>query len=100
MTRIFLHLVFRNFDGSLTIYSGFLAAVALFMVGSGIWCLVSPESYVRYMTRGNWVHPPTGRFWMTMAAPRWTRISGALAIIVAVGFMAWVLLLSVPGHLY
>jgi len=100
MTRIFLHLVFRNFDGSLTIYSWFLAAVALFMVGSGIWCLVSPESYVRYMTRGNWVQPPTGRFWMTMASPRWTRISGALAIIVAVGFLVWVLLLSVPGHLY
>jgi hypothetical protein len=28
MTRIFLHLVFRNFDGNLTIYSWFLAAVA------------------------------------------------------------------------
>ncbi len=100
MTRIFLHLVFRNFDGSLTAYSWFLAAVAFFMGGAGIWCLVSPESYVRYMSRGRWSKPPTGNFWTTIASPRWTRISGALAIIAAVGFMAWVLLLSIPGQLY
>ena len=100
MTRIFLHLVFRNFDGSLTPYSWFFAAVALFMVESGIWCLVSPDSYVRYMTQSRWARPPSGQFWTTMSSPRWVRISGALAIIVAVGFMSWVLLLSVPGHLY
>jgi hypothetical protein len=100
VTRIFLHLVFRNFDGSLTTYSWFLAAVAVFMVGSGIWCLVSPESYVRYMSRGRRAQRPSGHFWMTMASARWTRIAGALAIILAVGFMGWVLLLSQPGQLY
>ena len=100
MTTIFLHLVFRNSDGSLTANSWFLAAVALFMVGSGIWCLVSPESYVRSISGGRRAQASSGHFWITMATPRWTRISGALAIILAVGFMVWVLLLSQPGHLY
>jgi hypothetical protein len=58
MDSIFLSLVFRNPDGSLTGYSWFFAVVALFMISSGIWCLVSPESYVRYTTRSRWVTRP------------------------------------------
>jgi hypothetical protein len=63
MDSIFLSLVFRNPDGSLTGYSWFLAVVALYMISSGIWCLMSPASYVRFMTRTRWVTPPSGPFW-------------------------------------
>jgi uncharacterized membrane protein HdeD (DUF308 family) len=100
MDSIFLSLVFRNSDGSLTGYSWFLAAVALFMISSGIWCVVSPESYVRYMTRSRWVTPPSGRFWSNMRSARWMRASGVLAIAVAVGFMTWVIFFTVAGRLY
>jgi uncharacterized membrane protein HdeD (DUF308 family) len=100
MDAIFLSLIFRNSDGSLTAYSWFLAVVALFMISSGIWCVVSPESYVRYMTRSRWVEPPSGRFWSTMRSPRWVRASGVLAIVAAVGFMTWALFFTVAGRLY
>lgn len=97
---VFLALVFRNPDGSLTFYTWFLAAVALFMIGSGIWSLISPTSYVRYTTQSRWVKPPTGKFWTTMSSPRWVRALGVLAIVVAVGFMTWVLFFAAPGVLY
>lgn len=100
MARIFLHLIFRNPDGTLTFFSWYFALVALFMVASGIWSLLSPQSYVRFMTRGRWVKPQSGRLWMVMASPRWVRITGAVAIVAAVCFMGWVVLFSVPGRLY
>ncbi|HEY8855398.1 MAG TPA: hypothetical protein VIN12_09055 [Candidatus Dormibacteraeota bacterium] len=100
MDSIFLSLVFRNPDGSLTGYSWFLAVVALYMISSGIWCLVSPASYVRFMTRTRWVTPPSGPFWSRMSSPGWVRASGVLAIAAAVGFMTWVLFFTVAGRLY
>lgn len=100
MTPIFLLLEFRDADGSFTFYTWFLGAVAMFMVGSGIWSVISPKSYVRYTTQGRWVKPATGHFWTTISAPRWVRTLGALAIVVAVGFMTWVLFFTAPGALY
>ena len=98
--RVFLHLIFRNPDGSFTFFSWYLAFVALFMVASGIWSLLSPQSYVRFMTQGRWAKPPSGQLWTTMSSPRWVRTVGLVAIAVTVGFMGWVLLFSVPGRLY
>lgn len=97
---VFLHLLFRNPDGSFTFFSWYIAYVALFMVASGIWSLLSPQSYVRIMTQGRWAKPPNGVLWATIASPRWVRAAGLLAIVAAVAFMGWVLLFSVPGRLY
>lgn len=97
--RILLHLVFRNADGSLTGFSWYFAAVALFMIGSGIWCLVSPQSYSRLM-RSRVFPPPGGRFWSAISTPLWVRVSGATAVVAALGFMTWVVFFSDPGRLY
>jgi hypothetical protein len=100
VTRLFLHIIFRNPDGSLTVYSRYLALVALFMIASGIWSLLSPHSYVRFTTQGRWVKPPSGPFWTIMSQPRSVRIVGTVAILVAVGFMGWVVFVYAPGRLY
>ncbi len=97
---VFLALVFRNPDGSLTFYTWFLGAVAVFMIGSGIWSLVSPTSYVRYPTQSRLVKPTTGQFWTTVSSPRWVRAIGVLAIVMAVGFMTWVLFFTARGVAY
>ena len=100
VARIFLHLIFRNPDGSLTLVSWYFVLLSLFMVAGGTWCLLSPQSYVRYVTQGRLVNPPKGLFGTLTTSPRWVRTSGAVAIVVAVCFMGWVVVFSTPGRLY
>ncbi len=91
---VFLHLIFRNPDGSLTDFSWYFAAVATFMVISGIWSLISPESYRRFSLGSK-------RAQASKLPPLWLlRTAGGVGIVAAVGFMGWAIFFSTPGKLY
>jgi hypothetical protein len=42
MASIFLKLIFRDPDGTFTLFSWFFGALALLMIAAGLWCVVAP----------------------------------------------------------
>lgn len=112
MAAIFLKLIFRYPDGTLTFFFWFFGALGLLMVAAGVWCLVAPESYARRMIRRRsrrllrWpsrsalepVPAPTGRFWASHLG--WVRLGGAVGIALGIAVIGWLVFFSVPGRLY
>ena len=106
---IFLAMMFRYADGSLTMAFWYAAALCTLMVGAGIWGLVAPKSFRvtyfnlyrnlgRFRTFGHRPETPTtGWGW---GSPTSIRLSSVLAIAVAGSFMAWVAFFTRPGVTY
>jgi hypothetical protein len=115
-TAVFLAMMFRNPDGSLTF--GFWSAVVLstLMIASGTWSLVAPSSFrtfyfnvlrsIRRLRLGRLATTkklsdagpsPIGWGW---SSPGLIQISGAVAVLLAIALMTWVILFTVPGRAY
>jgi hypothetical protein len=106
---IFLAMMFRYADGSLTLAFWYAAALSTLMIGAGIWGLVAPESFrVFYFNlyhglprtlghRQSSERTTTGWGWGSRTS---IRLSSVLAIAVAGTFMAWVAFFTRPGVTY
>jgi hypothetical protein len=106
---LFLAMMFRYADGSLTLAFWYAAALSTLMIGGGIWGLVAPESFrVFYFNLYNGLprmfghrygteRPTTGLGW---GSPTSIRLSSVLAIEVAGSFIAWVAFFTRPGVTY
>jgi len=104
---IFLAMMFRYTDGSLTLAFWYAAALSTLMIGAGVWGLVAPESFrVFYFKLYNSLpltfgsrskRPTTGWGW---GSPTSIRLSSVLAIAIAGTFMAWVAFFTRPGVTY
>ncbi len=113
---VFLAILWRYADGTFTFAFWYAAVLALLMGASGVWSLMAPESFrdfyfnvlrslrrvrigrrattKRLLAAGSrpigwgWGSPASIRFW------------GAVETTLAVGFMTWVLVFTVPGRAY
>jgi hypothetical protein len=116
MQPVFLAMMWRYADGTFTFGFWYAALMALLMVASGVWSLIAPESFRtfyfnllrslrrvgigrrattnRLLAAGS---RPIGWGW---GSPTSIRLSGAVAIAIAAGFMTWVLVFTVPGRAY
>jgi len=106
LAPVFLAMMWRYADGSLTFNFWYVSAVALLMVASGIWSLVAPESFrvfyfnlVRKLSRVPGQSAPLNMGW-GWGSPTAIRVVGVVAIALAVGFMTWVVFFTVPGVAY
>ena len=88
-----LHLVFRNANGSLTEFSWYLVAVVAFVIGSGLWTLISPSSYAHFWAMGRQTRGST-------LSPSIARIVGAAGIVAGLAWLIWMAFISEPGRLY
>jgi hypothetical protein len=86
-------LFFRWADGSFTWAFWYVAAIAVLMVAAGIWSLVAPESFrarnLKFLRKG-----------LGLSSNAFVRVAGAVEIVLAVGFMTWVLFFTAPGVAY
>ena len=105
---IFLAMMYRYADGTLTLAFWYAATLSTLMIGAGVWGLVAPESFrVFYfklyhrlpLTFGSLSkkRPTTGWGW---GSPTSIRLSSVLAIAIAGTFMAWVAFFTRPGVTY
>jgi hypothetical protein len=109
-------MMFRNPDGSLTF--GLWSAVVLstLMIAGGVWSLAAPSSFrtfyfnlLRSIRRLRLARRATSKK-LSDAEPSpigwgWSsrgliRISGAVAVLLAIALMTWVIFFTVPGRAY
>jgi hypothetical protein len=116
VTPLFLAMVWRYADGSFTFGFWYAAVIALLMVASGIWSLVAPLSFRvfyfnmlrslrrlaigRRATTNKLVSGGSQSIGWGWGSPASIRFWGAVAIVLAAGFMAWILFFTVPGVAY
>jgi hypothetical protein len=106
---IFLAMMYRYADGTLTLAFWYAAALSTLMIGAGVWGLVAPESFrvfyfklyhrlpLTFGPRFGSERPTTGWGW---GSPTSIRLSSVLAIAIAGTFMAWVAFFTRPGITY
>jgi hypothetical protein len=106
---VFLAMMFRYADGSLTLAFWYAAALSGLMIALGIWGLVAPQSLrVAYFTfyhslprtfghRHGAERATTGWGWGSSTS---IRLSCLLAIAVGGAFLTWVALFTRPGVTY
>jgi hypothetical protein len=115
-TAVFLAMMFRNPDGSLTF--GLWSAVVLstLMIAGGVWSLAAPSSFrtfyfnvLRSIRRLRLARRATSKklsdaepspFGWGWSSPGLIRISGAVAVLLAIALMTWVIFFTVPGRAY
>ncbi|HCU12425.1 MAG TPA: hypothetical protein DGB72_09895 [Gemmatimonadetes bacterium] len=106
---IFLAMMYRYADGTLTLAFWYAATLSTLMIGAGVWGLVAPESFrvfyfklyhrlpLTFGPRFGSERPTTGWGW---GSPTSIRLSSVLAIAIAGTFMAWVAFFTRPGVTY
>jgi hypothetical protein len=103
MTPIYLAMMWRNPDGSLTIAFWYAALVSTVMIAAGIWCLLAPESmrfhYFNVINsyRARAIAPDEAWGW---SSPIQIRLGGLLAIVLGAAFMTWIVFFTTPGVTY
>ena len=107
MTPIFLAMMWRNADGSLTIAFWWAVVLSAVFIGAGIWSLVAPESMrFHYFNALNWRRRERGLRLLTPSdAWGWSssasiRFAGVVAIAMGAGFMTWIAFFTAPGVAY
>jgi hypothetical protein len=105
MTSIYLAMMWRNRDGSLTLAFAWAVVLSTLMIAFGIWGFAAPESLrLRYFKLLN-QRPRGGRVIAPRDAWAWSsptriRLGSVLAIAVAGGFLTWVVFFTAPGVAY
>jgi hypothetical protein len=107
MTQVFLAMMWRGADGSLTIAFWWAAVLSTTGISAGIWSLVAPESMrFHYFRALNWRRSDRGLRLLTPGdAWGWSsqlqiRLSGVLVIVLSIAFMTWIVFFTVPGVAY
>lgn len=102
---MFLAMMWRSADGSLTVAFWYAALLSTLMIALGIWSLVAPESlrfhYFNFLNRlpgqRRVVTPNETWGWKS---PTQIRLTGLLAIGLAGAFMTWIVFFTTPGVSY
>ena len=109
-------MMWRYADGSFTLGFWYAAAVALLMIGSGVWSLIAPASfrlvYFKFLrslrrvklgrraTTNKLLLEPSRPIGWGWGSPASIRFWGAVGIAIAVGFMTWIVFFTAPGVTY